>query len=114
MERTDILLYGYDSFFPRRSLYVFVCLTDSFRININGCNVTVIASLSHHQGNQSGSCADVQYAMRVTEINPSTQQYSVGAYFHGASVMMDSKLLECEKWIRHISLYFAANLHIFR
>jgi hypothetical protein len=114
MERTDILLYGYHSIFPWRSLYVFVCLTDSFRININGCNVAVIASLSHHQGDQPGSCANVQYPMRITEINPSTQQNSVGTYFHGASVMMDSKLLECKKWIRHISLYFAANLHIFR
>jgi hypothetical protein len=70
--------------------------------------------LSHHQGNQSGSCADVQYPMRMVEINPSTQQNSVGAYFHRASVMMDGKLFECEKWIRHISLYLTANLHIFR
>ena len=53
-----------------------------------------VKALGHHQGDETGACADIQYP--VAAVAPTAQEHAVGANFHGAHVVLDHKLLECK------------------
>ena len=58
-----------------------------------------LAALCQHQGDQSGSCPDVQYAVARFCSGPCAEQNTVGSYFHRTFIMTDGKLFELEKGI---------------
>ena len=98
---TYILLQSLYPILPRGSLYVFLSLFHGSRIKVNGSNPGIHTPLCQHQGNEAGSRTDVEYAAGMTQVCPCTEKHPVGAYFHGATVVADSELLECKIWIWH-------------
>ena len=77
---------------------ILLCLPASIGINVDSVDIR-LAALCQHQGDQSGSGSDVQYAVTRFRAGPCAEQNAVGSYFHRAFIMTDGKLFELKKGI---------------
>ena len=63
--------------------------------------------LRHHQWQETGSCANIQYPCISDSLlndcicHPGTKQATVSRHFHGGLVLVNSKLFELEKGVGH-------------
>ena len=79
---------------------IFLCLKTGIGFYVDSVD-SRLAALSQHQGDQSGPCPDVQYAVARFRSGPCTEQNTVGSYFHCTFIMTYGKLFELEKRIWH-------------
>lgn len=89
------------SFAPGRGICVFSCLCSGLCINLHGGDVCCGTALCQLKSNQSTSGAYVEYPFAMVCRCPGSQQYSVGAHFHGATVVKYGELFESEIVICH-------------
>ena len=83
----------------RRSVDIDARLLASATLEVDSQNLCPIETLSHHQGDESGSRAHVQHL--PTALRPCSQQNTVCAHLHATQVLLHSKLFE-SKLILHI------------
>ncbi|MOA33600.1 hypothetical protein D3C78_1549080 [compost metagenome] len=70
-------------------------LGDCILIQLHPVDVTVgMAALGQHQRDEAAAAAYVQHPTRRGDGRPGSQQYAVGADFHGAAIVIDVKLFE--------------------
>lgn len=90
-----------DAFCPGCLLGVLSCLQDGGLVDVYSDDVCLCA-LCHHDGDESGACAYVEDCSGVgVGLCPGSEEDSVGSDGHGAAVVSDGELFECEKTVCH-------------
>ena len=96
-----------------RCNYVLMGLQACIRININSIHHSLRETLSQHQGYQSGTRSDIENT--VSSLSPCSEQSAIGTDFHGATVLMNGKLLKRKIVVGQFELRFMRKiLTIFR
>jgi len=67
----------------------------------DGC---LFASLCQHERYESCSRADIEYRSCLTDVGPSAEQHTVGAYRVYARILLNEELLESKR-LRHRALF---------
>jgi hypothetical protein len=104
MVLAEVLLKYTDAGSPRRICGIVGGLRYGIFVDVDGGNQSIRA-LGQHEGNESGTGADIEYVAGLGYVCPGSQQYAVGANFHGTAVVVYGELLETEKWIGHFGSY---------
>ncbi len=91
----NIGLMNPNSIRPRRGGHVFLRLLCRRRIKFDGINLYRFRrTLCQHQRNQTAARSYIQHAGYVGNRCPGTEQHTVRAHLHGATIVSDKKLFK--------------------
>ena len=79
--------------------YIVASLKDGTLVDVEGCDLRLRKTLSHHDGYDTSTGAYIENALST--FCPSTQQHAVCAHFHGTQLLLNDELLKT----KHPRLY---------
>lgn len=93
--------------FPGGGGYIVGGLGHGIGIEVDGYDVGLTA-LGGHEGYEACAGAHVEDVAAVLYPRPGSEQHTIGADLHGATVLADGKLLECECGLQNRTTAFRA------